>query len=96
MPLQIQRTATVYRMWNDSDLRECFAVHADAGWVSSLVCAKDGASLVWGVRLQNADLRQQVAATLDDVVVSDGVTVQAFTVAAYNDANPDNLIEVGS
>lgn len=93
MPLTIQRSATVYRLWEDSDMRECFADHALTGWVCSLVCAKENDATVWAVRLQNADLRQIVSASVGDVIVSDGVTVQALTVADYNTANPDNQIE---
>lgn len=96
MPLTITRTASVYRLWDDADIRECFAVHADAGWVCSLVCAKENDTVVWAVRLQHSESRQLISASVDDVVVSDGVTVQALTVADYNTANPDNVIEEGS
>ena len=96
MPLTIQRSATVYRLWDENDLRECFGVHAETGWVCSLVCAKENDTVVWAVRLQHSESRQLISAAVDDVVVSDGVTVQALTVAAYNTANPDNVIEEGS
>lgn len=96
MPLTIQRTATVYRLWDDADLRDCFTDHAELGWVGSLVCAKETDTVTWVVRLQHSELRQLISASLEDVVVSDGVTVQAQTVTDYNTANPDNQIEAGS
>lgn len=96
MALTIQRTATVYRLWDNDDLRDCFEAHAGQGWSCSLVCAKDAGHVVWAVRLQNGELRQVVAADLDQVVVSDGITAEALSVADYNTANPDNQIEDGS
>lgn len=89
MALTITRTATVYRLWDNDDLRELFTLHADVGWVCSLVCSADG----WGVRLQNASTRQLISAVLGDVVVSDLVTVESQSVAVYNVAHPDDMIE---
>jgi hypothetical protein len=94
MPLTIQRTASVYRLWDDDDLRTCFADHASVGWVCSLVCYQENGQTVWSVRLQNNDTRQLLSIPADDgVVVSDLVTVQTQTLLEYNAANPDNMIE---
>lgn len=92
MPLQIQRTATVYRLWDDDDIRALFEDHAGAGWLCTITCLKDTV-VVWQVSLQNAATRQLVTANRDGVVVSDLVTVQAQTVSEYNAANPGNTIE---
>lgn len=96
MPLQIQRTATVYRLWDSGDVTALFEAHAADGWVCQTTCHKDGDSLTWVVSLQKSDTRQLVTATLSDVVVSDLVTVYAQTVGDYNAANPDQPIEEGS
>ena len=93
MPLQIQRTATVYRLWDDGDVHELFEDHAAVDWLCTLNCAKDSGVVVWQVGLQNTAARQVVTATRDHVVVSDLVTVVAQTVAEYNAANPGNMIE---
>jgi len=95
MPLQIQRTATVYRLWDDDDIHALFEDHADAGWLCTLTCLKDTA-VVWQVSLQNTAARQFVTAPKSSVVVSDLTTVVAQTVSEYNAANPDNMIEAGS
>lgn len=93
MPLTITRTATVYRLWDNDDLRELFNTHAPSGWVCSLVCHYEDGATVWGVRLQNNDTRQLLSAHLDHLVVSDLVTVTTQTVADYNLANPEQPIE---
>lgn len=92
MPLQIQRTATVYQLDDDTDLQDCFGALAESGWVCSLVCTPDG----WSVRLQNNEQRILLTPERADVVVTDGVTVQTMTVEEYNTANPDNQIQDGS
>jgi hypothetical protein len=86
----------VYRLWDDDDLRELFASHADEGWVCSLVCGQEGSEITWAVRLQNNTSRQLLSASLSDVVVSDLVTVVAQSLDDYNAANPDAKIEEGS
>jgi hypothetical protein len=96
MPLQIQRTATVYRLWDDDDVNALFEDHATADWLCTINCAKEDGVVVWRFGLQNTAARQVVTATRDHVVVSDLVTASAQTVADYNAANPDNLIEVAS
>lgn len=88
MPIQIQRVANVYQLSDNTDLRTCFEDLGAAGWVCSLICSADG----WVVRLQHNEKKQLIPATLSDVVVSDGVTVEATSVADYNTANPDNQI----
>lgn len=93
MPLQIQRTATVYRLWDDDDVHALFEDHAAAGWLCTLTCMGDGSGLTWQVSLQNSAARQVITAPTSSVVVSDQVTVQAQTVAEYNAANPGNTIE---
>lgn len=95
MPLTITRTAQVYRLWDDDDLRTCFADHAEAGWTCSLICYKEE-TVLWGVRLQHNDSRTLLAPATSDVVVSDLVTVQTMSLEEYNSAHPDNMIEVGS
>ena len=96
MPLQIQRTATVYRLWDDQDLAELFDSHAAAGWLCSVSCGLEDQVVVWRVGLQHTANRVHVTALREGVVVSDGTTLVAQTVAEYNTANPDNMIEVGS
>ena len=96
MPLQIQRTATVYRLWDDEDLRELFEDHAANDWLCALNCEKEDTVVVWRVGMQNTEARQVVTATRDQVIVSDLVTVLAQNLADYNTANPDNTIEVDS
>ena len=93
MPLQIQRTATVYRLWDDDDLRELFEDHAANDWLCALNCEKEDGVTVWRVGLQNTGARQVVTATREQVIVSDFVTVIAQTVDEYNAAHPDNTIE---
>lgn len=99
MPLQINRPVTVYRLWNMDDVRECFSVHAEAGWLCSLVCYPDEdrrgklkkPDVQWGVRLQQK--RTQIAATLDQVLLSDLTTVTVMSLADYNAEYPDDQIE---
>lgn len=93
MPLVIQRTATVYRLWDDDDVHALFEDHASAGWLCTLTCTKSDSSVVWQVSLQNSSTRQLVQAPRADVVVSDLVTVEAQTLLAYNLAHPDDMIE---
>lgn len=93
MPLIIQRTATVYRLWDDDDLRQLFEDHAAADWLCVLNCGKEDGQVTWQVGLQNTAARQVVTALRDQVVVSDLVTVIAQSVEDYNAANPDNMIE---
>lgn len=90
MPLQIQRTASVYRLWDDHDLWELFSVLAATGWVCTVTAA--GAEPV-SVQLQSTSTRQLVSATRSQVVVSDGVTVVAQSLGEFNAANPTNSIE---
>ena len=91
MPLQIQRTALVYRLWVQSDVSALFEDHAALGWLCTLTFVPP--ELVWQVAMQKAATRQQIAAPLTDVVVSDLVSVQAMTVAEFNAAYPDDVIE---
>ena len=93
MPLVIQRTASVYRLWNDDDVRELFESHANAGWLCTVTCIKDGDGVVWQVTLQNSSTRQLVQAPPSDVVISDLVTVESQTLLAYNLSNPNDVIE---
>jgi len=90
MPLTISRQVNVYQLWSDADLRECFEGLAVAGWLCSL--AATGNPAVWSVQLQHNTNRIQVSATLDDLIVSDGVSVEVQTVEAFNAANPGNPI----
>jgi hypothetical protein len=94
MPMVIQRTATVYRLWDHNDFAALFDDHANAGWLCTLTAQKPADVVVKQVALQNTQTRQLVNAQLTDVVVSDLVTVEAQTVAEYNVAHPDNAIEV--
>lgn len=98
MPLQIQRTATVYRLWDEEDLKAVFVDHLPGGWLTTLTYFKEKDTDVAEFRLtlQNAETRQIVTASLDGVVVSDLVTVVAQTVEQYNAENPDSVIEAGS
>ena len=93
MPITISRLASVYRLWDNDDLRECFADHAAVGWVCSLAAYREGDTVVWSVGLQNNASRVQLTAGLGDVVVSDLVTVEALSVAVYNAAHPDDMVE---
>jgi hypothetical protein len=96
MPLEIQRTALVYRLWDDADLAALFEAHADADWLCTMTCGKEDGVVVWRVGLQNTAARQHITATRDQVIVSDLSTAFAQTVEYYNAANPGNMIEVGS
>lgn len=96
MPLEIQRTALVYRLWDDSDVADLFNDHAEADWLCSMTCGKEGEAVVWQIGLQNSAARQHVTATREQVVVSDLATAYSQSVEDYNAANPDNMIEVGS
>ena len=91
MPLVIQRSATVYRLWVQSDVSALFEDHAALGWLCTLTCVPP--ELVWQVAMQKAATRQQITAPLTEVVVSDLVSVQAMSVAAFNTAYPDDAIE---
>ena len=94
MAITFQRTATVYRLWVDADLRELFEVHAAAGWSSMLVCHNEkGAGVEWAVTMQQRGKREVLTAALTDVVVSDLATVEVQTVARFNRAHPDDQIE---
>jgi len=83
----ISRPVSVFRLWDNDDLRACFESLASSGWLCSLACAGQ-----WSVQLQHNTNRLQATATLDDVIVSDGVSVEVQTVAAFNAANPGNQI----
>ena len=96
MPLTIQRTATVYRLWDDDDIHALFEDHAAQDWLCVLNCGKEDGVVSWRVGLQNTGARQVIDADRTKVVVSDLVTVIAQTVEEYNAANPDNTIEAGS
>lgn len=96
MPLQIQRPATVYRLWDEADRTALFEAHALVGWLCQATCLKEGDGIKWQASLQKSDTRQLVTASLSEVIVSDLVTVESQTVEAYNSANPDNPIEEGS
>jgi hypothetical protein len=93
MPLQIQRTANVYQLWDDDDLKSVFVDHLEAGWLTTLTYTTVDGVAAFRLTMQNAESRQLVNASLDDVVVSDLVTVIAQTVDEYNEANPNNTIE---
>lgn len=93
MPVTITRTAEVYRLWDDSDVRALFDSHAQAGWLCTLSAFTEDGVVVWQVQLQLSALRQLITAGLADVIVSDTVTVQAMSLADYNAANPDHVIE---
>jgi len=91
MPLVIQRSAAVYRLWVQSDVSALFEDHAALGWLCTLTCVPP--DMVWQVAMQKAATRQQLTVPLTDVVVSDLVSVQAMTVAEFNAAYPDDVIE---
>lgn len=93
MPVTITRTAEVYRLWDDTDLRALFDSHAQAGWLCTLSAFPQDSVVVWQVQLQLSSNRQLVIGGLADVIVSDTVTVQAMSLAEYNAANPDHAIE---
>jgi hypothetical protein len=93
MPLQIQRTATVYRLWDDDDLKALFVDHLPGGWLTTLTYIRDNDVAGFRVMMQNAESRQQVTATLAQVVVSDLVSVVAQSVADYNAENPGSAIQ---
>jgi len=90
MPINISRPVSVYLLWDNTDLRDCFEDLAAAGWLCSL--AATGSPVVWSVQLQHNTNRIQVSASLDDLIVSDGVSVEVQSVAAFNAANPGNEI----
>lgn len=96
MPLEIQRTVLVYRLWDDDDVRAVCEDHAAAGWLAMKTCALRDGAVEWHVSLQNAATRQQITAPTSDVIVSDLVTVVAQNVEQYNAANPDNQISQSS
>lgn len=93
MPLQIHRVANVYRLWDDADLKALFADHIGADWLTTLTYVASDGQPDFRLTMQNSKTRQIVTATLSDVIVSDFVTVFAQTVAEYNAAYPDNVIE---
>jgi len=90
MPLTINRPVSVYQLSDNDDLRACFEALAAAGWLCSLVAHDD--PVVWDVRLQHNANRSQVQATLDDVIVTDGSSVEVQSVDKFNVANPGNKI----
>jgi type VI protein secretion system component VasK len=90
MPITISRPVSVYRLWDNDDLRECFEALAVGGWLCSLAAA--GSPVVWTVQFQHNTNRLQATATLDDLLVSDGVSVEVQSVDAFNAANPGNEI----
>lgn len=92
MPLQIQRTANVYLLWDDGDVKLLFEELSAADWICTLTVVHG----VWQVSLQKTATRQHVIAPTSDVVISDGMTVLAQTVEEYNADHPDNMIEVES
>lgn len=97
MPLQIQRTATVYRLWDEADAKAVCEDHAREGWLAEWKCIRqDGGLLLWVLSLQKTATKQLVSAPESHVIVSDFATVVAQTVEEYNDANLDNMIEVDS
>jgi len=92
MPILISRPVSVYQLWDNDDLRDCFEALAAAGWMCSLIAHDD----VWEVRLQHNASRTQTQATLDDLIITDGLSTKVQTVAAFNVANPGNEIVRGS
>ena len=90
MPIMISRPVSVFRLWDNDDLRDCFESLTVSGWLCSL--AANGDPVVWSVQLQHNTNRLQASATLDDLIVSDGVSVEVQTVAAFNAANPGHEI----
>jgi hypothetical protein len=91
MPLVIQRSATVYRLWVQADVSALFEDHAALGWLCTLTCVPP--DMAWRVSMQRSVTRQLIIAPLTEVVVSDLVSVQAMTVAEFNAAHPDDAIE---
>lgn len=96
MPLQIQRTVTVYKLWDDGDVKAACQEHAAAGWIAEQRLIYQDGQPSLSVSLQNTATKQLVTATHTQVIVSDLRSVVAQTVDEYNTANPDNLIEVES
>lgn len=92
MPLTIQRTATVYLLWDDADVKALFDDLSGLDWLCTLTVANG----VWQVGLQKSATRQLITAPTSGVVVSDGVTVYSQTVEEFNAAHPESAIEVGS
>jgi len=92
----ITRTAEVYRLWVDTDLTDLFTSLALKGWSCQIACGLDGSDVKWVVGLSLPAERRMVSASRTDVVISDGVTVETMTVAAFNADHPDELIEEGS
>ena len=94
MALEITRTAKVYRLWLDAEMRECFEDLAADGWTCVLACSgkKNSTTVEWAVNLG----RQRVnhVTSLLDVVVSDGVTVEPSALRDFNRKYPDNRITV--
>jgi len=87
MPLTINRPAKVYRLWLEADRDDCFTDHADKGWICTYVVAKVDGEVTRAVRMQLDGSKLPVlSATLDDVVVSDGVTVEVQDLDGYNSA----------
>ena len=94
MPLQINKPVIVYRLWDNTDLRECFEVLAGQGWLCSL--SADGNPVSWSVQFQHNKRREQVTAAVDDVLVWDGTVPQPQTVAEFNAAaQPGDRIKGG-
>lgn len=96
MPLQIQRTVLVYRLWDDGDVTALGEDHAANAWLAMKTWALRDGAVECHVTLQNSATRQQVTAPTCDLIVSDLVTVVAQTVEEYNAANPDNQIGMDS
>ncbi len=90
MPITISRPVSVFRLWDNDDLRDCFEVLTVSGWLCSLAAAGD--PVVWSVQLQHNTNRIQASASLDDLIVSDGVSVEVQTLSAFNTANPGSQI----
>ena len=90
MPIMISRPVSVFRLWDNDDLRDCFESLTVSGWLCSL--AANGDPVVWSVQLQHNTNRLQASATLDDLIVTDGVSVEVQTLSAFNAANPGNQI----
>jgi len=94
MPIQISKPVTVYRLWDNDDLRAVFAALAQAGWLCSLAASND--PVEWVVHLQHNTRRVQVSASVDDVLVWDGTTVVTETVDEFNAAaDPADRITKG-
>lgn len=91
MPLQIQRAATVYRMWVNDDVKELCVTHAAAGWLVTQTWFQQGDDVIHGTSLQKTATNQLVTATDLQVVVSDLVTVSALSVEDYNRTYSDQI-----